>query len=264
MNQRPPRAARPRRQPPGRSAEPSRDPVARCPGHQPAPLLGHSLAPVGSLASLGSHRSQQDQVLQEVVIILLHHAAPGARVQLAACGDTASPVHTCAAPPARAESEGEAFPSVHTTSEGESRPVHPPRLPTGHGHHPPTHSCRQVRTPQGSNGSLLRQRPGEGRRAAHPPQQIRRRQQEPAPGRQTAEKTAFGCSGAEAQGRSVTLEHGEQTIPSQKQDSSTQAAHSRTAAGPASLRQGRHCYMKDKTIWGKDKPVNHLYRQNQL
>lgn len=62
----------------------------------------------------------------------------------------------------------------------------------------------------------------------------------------------------------MTLEHREQTILSQRQESSTQAAHSRTATGPASLWRGRRCYVKDKTTWGKDKPVNHLYRQNQL
>lgn len=82
-------------------------PCGREPGHQLAPLLGYRLAPTGSSASLRSHRSQQDQVLQEV-IVLLHHEASGACVQLAACRDTASSVHTCAAPPVQASGKPKA------------------------------------------------------------------------------------------------------------------------------------------------------------
>lgn len=103
-------------------------------------------APAGPWAGLGSHRSQQHQVLQEV-IVLLQHAAPGARAQLAAW-ETRRGLCTHQLPPPKSkrkvlpppQNTRAAFPGAHSVRKGEALPAW---LPAERSHHPqPTPTTR--------------------------------------------------------------------------------------------------------------------------
>lgn len=162
LNQRPPRAAHPWPQPPGRSAEPSRDPVAGSPAAGArARSDGLFGKPRISLFSAGpdapiSHRPPSPHrsgcscsagSLREHSIVRGHVSCP-----------------SCAS----LESKGEAFLGAHSMGKGETsfmhthprcrraQPPSPPQplLPAG-----PTKAAQgvQLRTPQDSNGPLLRQ-----------------------------------------------------------------------------------------------------------